>query len=57
METSDKIINRREVIKKTAKTGAFILPTMLSFTVSELHAASSGANPFPDEPEKPASKK
>jgi hypothetical protein len=55
MESKDKkTVNRREVIKKAAKTGAFILPTIITFEVQDLHAQASGGNGFPSEPNKPA---
>ncbi len=48
---NEKAINRRDLIKKAAKTGAFVLPTMVSYKVTELHAEASGG--FPTEPKKP----
>ncbi|MCE5249775.1 hypothetical protein LLG96_06095 [bacterium] len=52
-----KTVNRREIIKKATKTGVFIIPTMMTFDVQDLHAKASGENSFPTEPQKPAASK
>jgi len=51
---SQNKVSRREIIKKAAKTGAFVLPTMTTFEVKDLKAEVSGINRFPNEPQKPA---
>ena len=42
--------SRREMLKKVGKVSAFAVPTIVSFKVSELAVAGSGAPP-PDPPE------
>ena len=50
----EKTVKRRELIKKAVKTGAFVLPTIATYKVQDLHAQASGGNAFPIEPKKPA---
>lgn len=38
---NDKLNSRREILKKVGKTAAFVIPTLVTFSVSSLAAHAS----------------
>jgi len=48
--------SRRDVLKNMGKATTFIIPTLVTFKMSELKAQTSGATTFRDEPGNPYKK-